>query len=213
LKNRLIFGLRLSFIGSYDSNYLSTADMDTGFKALKVMIVDDNAHMRRLVQTILSSMGINRFCECDNAKDAFHKLHSFHADILVVDWLMSPIDGIELVRKIRTARNSANPFVSIIMMTGHSSLNNVSEARDAGVNEFVAKPISARSLMLRVIEVIERPRLFVRSESYFGPDRRRNNQPVKHDRRQAGITASSDTAIAANDVEFDDGAEDAFDVV
>jgi PleD family two-component response regulator len=188
-------------------------NMDTGFEALNIMIVDDNAHMRQLVRTILLSLGINRFCECDNAKGAFSELRSFPADIVIVDWLMAPIDGIELVRKIRTARNSANPFVPIIMMTGHSSLNNVSEARDAGVNEFVAKPISAKSLMLRVIEVIERPRLFVRSENYFGPDRRRNNMPVTHDRRQAGVIASPDNAIGAGEVEFDDDAEDAFDIV
>ena len=185
---------------------------DTGFKALNIMIVDDNVHMRQLVRTVLLALGVENFCDCDNAIDAFKELKSFPADFLIVDWLMSPVDGIELVRKIRTDKISPNPYVPIIMMTGHSSLDNVWEARDVGVNEFVVKPISAKSLLLKVIEVIERPRLFVKSTVYFGPDRRRTNIPVAEDRRKATSLAKPENAVGANSHEIDADDDDVFEI-
>ncbi len=66
-------------------------------------------------------------------------------------------------------------MVPVIMMTGHSERHRIEEARDAGITEFLAKPISARSVLERMIEVIEHPRPFVRTKSYFGPCRRRKN--------------------------------------
>ena len=59
------------------------------------------------------------------------------------------------------------------MITGHTERHRVEAARDAGVTEFLAKPITAAHLFSRIAEIVERPRAFVRCESYFGPDRRR----------------------------------------
>jgi len=63
----------------------------------------------------------------------------------------------------------------VIMVSGHTERARIVAARDAGVNEFIAKPITARNLFLRIAQVVERPRPFVRASSYFGPDRRRQN--------------------------------------
>ncbi len=65
----------------------------------------------------------------------------------------------------------------VIMITGHSTLQRVNEARDAGVNEFLAKPLTARGVLDRVGLVIDHPRPFVKTDSYFGPDRRRRSDP------------------------------------
>ena len=60
------------------------------------------------------------------------------------------------------------------MVTGHTERARVEAARDAGVTEFLAKPITTQNLLTRLIEVVERPRPFIRCEGYFGPDRRRH---------------------------------------
>jgi two-component system chemotaxis response regulator CheY len=86
---------------------------------------------------------------------------------------MKPMDGLEFSRAVRTAENSPNPFLPIIMITGHTEKHQVEAARDAGVTEFLVKPITAQSLFSRIAEIVERPRAFVRCEAYFGPDRRR----------------------------------------
>jgi DNA-binding response OmpR family regulator len=67
--------------------------------------------------------------------------------------------------------------VPIIMLTGHSDKKRVMIARDAGITEFLTKPISAKSLYERILNVVLRPRPFVKTKTYFGPDRRRNVNP------------------------------------
>ena len=82
---------------------------------------------------------------------------------------MKPMDGLEFTRDVRTRRDSPNPFVPIIMITGHTEKHRVEAARDAGVTEFLAKPITAQSLFSRIAEIVERPRAFVRCDSLFRP--------------------------------------------
>ena len=104
---------------------------------------------------------------------AYAELRHFPADIVITDWEMEPLDGIDFTRMVRTAPDSPNPFVPIIMLTAHSSMERVIQARDSGVNEFLTKPVTARGLYTRISTVIESPRQFVRASEYFGPDRRR----------------------------------------
>ena len=144
---------------------------------LGFMIVDDNRHMRKLVKTILQTLGVRDFMEADNGADAFAELARFPADIIICDWNMEPMDGLEFTRHVRTSPESTNPFVPILMLTGHSEMERVVIARDAGINEFLTKPISARGLYARIRSIIERPRQFIRLETYFGPDRRRRADP------------------------------------
>jgi two-component system chemotaxis response regulator CheY len=91
--------------------------------------------------------------------------------------VMPIFDGLELAQMIRQPGANANPYVPIIMLTGHSDRKRVVIARDAGITEFLAKPISARSLYGRIVNVVVKPRPFVKTKTYFGPDRRRNVNP------------------------------------
>lgn len=140
---------------------------------LNFLVVDDNKHMRALVKTILHALGSKAVLEAGDGADAFKELRHFPADIIICDWNMSPLDGLDFVRLVRTGKDSPNPFVPIIMLTGHTEMHRVVEARDAGVHEFLAKPISAKGLYARVKSIIDNPRPFVRAGLYFGPDRRR----------------------------------------
>ena len=86
---------------------------------------------------------------------------------------MIPTSGIELVNRIRNSPDSPNKMVPIIMMTGYSAMPRVSEARDSGATEFLVKPFSANDLARRIAYVINKPRDFIETEDFFGPDRRR----------------------------------------
>ena len=88
---------------------------------------------------------------------------------------MEGMSGLDLVQMIRTNPQAPNPFVPVIMLTGHTSLDHVRQARDAGVNEFIAKPVSVKTMMSRLVAVIEHPRPYVRTGYYFGPCRRRRS--------------------------------------
>jgi len=142
---------------------------------INVLVLDDNRHMRTLVQSILHALGVKNIREAGDAAEAFKELMHFHADVIIVDWHMEPLDGIDFVKLVRTAKDSPNPYVPIIMLSGYTEYRRVVAARDAGVNEFLAKPISAKALYQRFAAIIENPRPFIRTKMYFGPDRRRQN--------------------------------------
>lgn len=145
-----------------------------GFENLKALIVEDNAHMRSLLRALLNAIGIKDVSEATNGQVAIQILRERKSDLVLTDLAMKPMDGLEFTRYVRNHDHSPNPFVPIIMISGHTEKYRVEAARDAGVSEFLAKPITAHNLFARIGEIVERPRAFVRCDNYFGPDRRRH---------------------------------------
>lgn len=144
-----------------------------GLNSLHVLVVDDNPHMRSIVVAILRGVDIGIVQEASDGADAMEVMRGGAPDIVIVDLNMFPIDGLEFTKMIRTEVDSPYPFIPIIMMTGHTERSKVTAARDSGVNELVAKPISAKTLLDRIVAVIDRPRSFVQTTAYTGPCRRR----------------------------------------
>jgi CheY-like chemotaxis protein len=143
------------------------------FDRLKILVVDDNVHMRKLVTTILHAFGVGQINEADSGQRAWAILCESNPDVIVLDWVMDGLSGLELTQMIRTNPAAPNPFVPVIMLTGYSSADYVRQARDGGVNEFVAKPVSVKTMMARLVAAIDHPRPYVRTNGYFGPCRRR----------------------------------------
>lgn len=159
------------------------------FSRLKIMVVDPNQHMRMLVKGVLHALGVKDVRLASDSADAFQEWKTFPADIIITEFRMEPLDGVEFTKLVRTASDSPNPYVPVIMLTSYTETSNVVAARDAGITEFVSKPISAQSLHARLHAVIFKERPFVRTKHYFGPDRRRRSS-VKltiEDRRQADM--------------------------
>lgn len=144
-------------------------------QSLNVLLVDDNPHMCAITATVLHSVGIRNVLETYDAADALSLLEKNPIDIAIVDFNMAPMDGVAFTRHVRTSKDSPNIYLPIIMMTGHSEKTRVFEARDAGVTEFLTKPIMAKTMLDRISAVILKPRLFVQTETYTGPCRRRRD--------------------------------------
>ena len=144
------------------------------FNKLRFLICDDNPHMRRILRTLLRSFGAREAYEAEDGATALEMYSHYVPDIVITDWAMPIFDGLELTQMIRQPGANGNPYVPIIMLTGHSEKKRVMAARDAGVTEFLAKPISAKSLYQRIVNVVANPRPFIKTKTYFGPDRRRN---------------------------------------
>jgi CheY-like chemotaxis protein len=142
---------------------------------VRILLVDDNHHMRALLTEILRAIGARDIHEAGDGAEALQVLRAYPIDIVMTDLAMQPLDGIDFVRLVRNSPDSPNPMIPVIMITGHSTANRVYEARDAGVNTLLSKPITARGVIERLTEVIEHPRPFVRCEGYFGPCRRRRH--------------------------------------
>lgn len=144
---------------------------------VRILVVDDNRHMINLVTSLLYALGCKNVMPALDGAEAFQQMKRAHVDIVIADYNMQPIDGVEFTKLVRTAKDSPNPYVPIVMLTGRTDTESVKLARDAGATEFLAKPVSVRSLYTRLISAVENPRPFIRTKTYFGPDRRRHNPP------------------------------------
>ena len=158
------------------------------FNKLRFLVCDDNAHMRRILRTLLHSFGAREVYEAEDGATALEMYSHYVPDIVICDWSMPIFDGLELAQMIRQPDGAGNPYAPIIMLTGHSEKRRVMVARDAGVTEFLAKPISAKGLYQRILNVVANPRPFNKTNNYFGPDRRRNtnNAYIGVERRNGG---------------------------
>jgi two-component system, chemotaxis family, chemotaxis protein CheY len=133
------------------------------FNRLRFLVIDDNAHMRRILRTLLHGFGTREVYEAEDGAAGLEAYTHYSPDIIITDWAMPIFDGIELTQIIPQPYGSANPYVPIIMLTGHSEKKRVISARDAGVTEFLAKPISAKALYQRILNVVANPRPFIRT--------------------------------------------------
>ena len=169
------------------------------FDRLRILIVDDNLHMRKMLSAIVRAFGVATVFEAPNGVQAWSKFRDLNPDIIFLDWMMPGMTGLEFARLARTSPDSPNPYVAIIMVTAYTQLEHVHQARDAGVTEFLAKPISANSVLGRITAVIENPRSFVRTPDYFGPCRRRRNDESYRgpERRGSGVTQRAAGSAAA----------------
>jgi CheY-like chemotaxis protein len=159
-----------------------------------VMVVDDNAFMRNLLANTVKSFGIpDTVIEPDCAtaikKLKLSKTDPFAAgigtiDLIMSDYLMDGVDGNLFLHWIRTNQDVPDRFVPFVMVSGAADQFVVEQARDTGVNEFLAKPFSARSVADQILAVVNSPRQFVLAPGYFGPDRRRTNMAVTEERRK-----------------------------
>ncbi len=147
---------------------------------LNTLILDDNAHMRDLMRAVLMSFGIRKVEEAADVHTAMELIATEPMDLAFVDYRLDGVggmDGLAFCRMIRDEKSSPDPFLPIIMVTAYSEKSRVLDSINVGVDEFLVKPVRASDVASRINAVIERRRNFVRSDVYFGPDRRRRQDP------------------------------------
>ncbi len=143
---------------------------------LNVLIIEDERHMRMLIRNVVFALGVQDVAEATDGKTAVEEMKAFRADLMLVDLKMKPIGGLEFVRKLRADANNPYRFVPVIMITAHANIDTVALARDVGITEFMAKPISAAALEQRIQRVLNDSRQFVEAPEFAGPDRRRGKK-------------------------------------
>ncbi len=143
------------------------------FEKMSVLVVEDNEPMRRLIVSVLETLGVGRILQASDGEKGLSVYQTNKPDAILLDWEMMPMNGIEMIRRIRYTPNMPNRYVPIILITGYGALSRVTQARDAGVTEFLVKPFTAGDLARRLAYIINKPRDFIDAQDYFGPDRRR----------------------------------------
>ncbi len=152
---------------------------------LSVLIVDDVRAMRAILKALLRQYGIQDFLEASDGAEALTILRSRRRDLVITDLSMQPMDGLEFTRRLRRQNSGPNALVPVIVVSAHSEANWVQEALEAGVTDFLLKPVTAAALGQRLKAVIESPKPIVQAKTYCGPDRRRRRVATKVRRRAA----------------------------
>lgn len=143
--------------------------------AIHLLIADYDRRLAEVTRRMLKSMGFSHVSRVHSGEAALERIARGDVDILITEWDMDGMDGIELVRYLRDQQRSPDILLPIIMLTGRAERGQVEHARDQGITEYVVKPFTSAMLFDRIRRVFDQPRDFVLSASYTGPDRRRRS--------------------------------------
>lgn len=159
-------------------------------KSMRLLIVDANEFSRSFTREVCRAFKFQDIHGASTSAEAMQYMQSHEVDMVITDLLLEPVNGADLTRHIRRVPGIRNPFVPIIVLSGSSDKDLILEVQNAGANEFMNRPFELRQLLGRFSQILLAPRPFIRSATYIGPDRRRQQRPFEgDDRRLAGKRA------------------------
>lgn len=147
---------------------------------VNVQVVEHKIFSRQIMRDVLHALGITNVA-VSYANDLFDATDmDFCPDMIFTDW--SPtMDGVDLVKSIRRNQANLDRFVPVVVVSAYTDLEHVCQARDAGMTEYLARPVSGEMIYRRICSLVEHPRNFIETEMFFGPDRRRRVMEFGHD--------------------------------
>lgn len=160
-----------------------------------ILLVEDYEFIKDLIVAMLRAFGVSNITVAANAREAIETLTVMMTqtqnndtakpiDIVLTDWMMPGGPGSELIQWMRNHKNETIRFLPVIMLSTFAHENAVIAARDMGANEVLVKPVSAEKVATRILSIIDHPRPFVKTTSFFGPDRRRRDREWKKEERR-----------------------------
>ena len=123
-------------------------------KNIRILIVDDFSTMRRIVKNLLNDLGFTNTAEADDGNSALAELRRGPFDMVITDWNMPGMPGIELLKAIRS--DAALAKMPVLMVTAEAKREQIIEAAQAGVNGYVIKPFTAATLSDKLDKIFER---------------------------------------------------------
>lgn len=163
--------------------------MPLQFSRLRILVIDDNDFMRQLYRQLLQAIGFRpaHINEATDGGTAIRHLNDHVCDLAICDLNMKPMNGKVFTRFMRADQASPDPYLPIIVCTGHTELVHIANARDAGANEILSKPVTGAALYARLQAVVEAPRPFIITQEFVGPDRRRRKIAFDGPDRRSGV--------------------------
>ena len=149
-----------------------TREVSALMQSLSVLIVEDNTFTQKVQRSLLAHLGVKTIYEAADGLAGLEAIRTHAPDLVIVDWNLPLLNGAEMVRMIRTPQTFPLPDVPIIMLTVHGERWRVIQSQKLGANEFLVKPVSAQTLLDRIVTIFMHPRPIVRLADYYGPEPR-----------------------------------------
>lgn len=164
------------------------------FDRLNVLVAEDSPFIRSLLVNSLKVLGVGNVFAVEDGGEAIHflqrvknepmKIGVQQIDIIISNWDMHPVDGLMFLRWVRRHKDSPDRFVPFMLITSYTEPERIIQAREMGVSDMLAKPFTIKHIGEKLVSIIERPRQFVHTANFFGPDRRRRKIPIKWPERR-----------------------------
>jgi two-component system chemotaxis response regulator CheY len=151
----------------------SKAEIGAVLQTLRVLVIDGNQYMRKIVRNLLVNVGVKDVYEAGDGIAGLEAIRTIGPDIVILEWDLPLLNGAEFVRIVRSPGAFPVPDVPIIMLSSHGERWRVVEAVRLGVNEYLRKPVSAQALMDRMVSILAKPRPIVQVGNYYGPQPRK----------------------------------------
>ncbi len=145
------------------------------FRDTTILVADGNIFLRSLLGSMLNGFRVGRVVEFGDSVDAWSRLQRGQVDCVITEWMLPGRDGMKLISNIRCDPASPNRSLPIILCTGYTDIPTILQARDAGVNAVLAKPVSAEQLFQKLSTALFAQPEFIVSDAYTGPCRRRRD--------------------------------------
>ena len=142
-------------------------------QGLNILIVDGNHYMRRVTRTMLMNLGAKSVIEAADGLAALEQIRNCDPDVMLLDWDMPVLNGMEVMRIVRSPGVFPRPNLPIIMLTNRAYRTSVIQALRAGVHEFLIKPTSPKALHDRLLSIAIKPRPMMKLGNFYVPKPRR----------------------------------------
>ena len=156
---------------------MANKQIEKMLQGLTILVVDDNAHMRRLTRMMLTNLGAKSVLEAPDGLAALEVIRTADPDVMLHDWDMPVLNGIEVLRIVRSPGVFPRPNPPVIMLATRAQRSHVNEALRAGANEFLLKPTSPKALCDRLTSIVFKPRPMVKLGTFYVPQPRRISAP------------------------------------
>ncbi len=137
---------------------------DTGIDRVRVLVVDNEYHTRKVIRALLLGMGCTKIFEASDGEAGLAAVRALHPDLILLDWDMPGVSGAEFVRRLQSDTAFSYPRAAIIMMAAHSNRARVLEAVRLGIHEFLLKPVSSGALRARMLAALNKPSVLAKGK-------------------------------------------------
>jgi len=157
---------------------LTTKERAKALERINVMVLDGDSRMLEIERNVLRGVGFTHVFMARDGEEGLRIMAKHDISLVITDWNMHPMDGIEFIKHVRGRTESPHCYVPIILLTAQADPVDVIVARDSGITEFVVKPFTVSALVDRIVAVINNPRSFILAPTFRGHDRRRRSEKV-----------------------------------
>jgi CheY-like chemotaxis protein len=155
--------------------------LESMIQGLNILVVDGNAYMRKVTRMMLMNLGAKSVMEAADGLAALEQIRNSDPDVMLLDWDMPLLNGMEVVRIVRSPGVFPRPNLPIIMLTSRAHRSSVVQALHAGINEFLVKPTSAKALHDRLSSIVINPRPMVQLGDAYVPQPRKMSTGLELD--------------------------------